>query len=135
MTKVYLKVYFPFKPIFKHHSFSIEFPRKMRNTVLAVQPDSFPKIRRIGTKIESSPTCSTELFQSSGIFQVGSIFGGRTRISSRHCSRPGKSINAAPDLYTVPWKEGFRCLSPRDTIQLPLDRASTLLSKPSPSKA
>lgn len=35
-----------------------------------------------------------ELFQSSGIFQVGSIFGGRTRISSRHCSRPGKSINA-----------------------------------------
>ena len=91
----------------------------MRNTVLAVQPDSFPKIRRIGTKIESSPTCSTELFQSSGIFQVGSIFGGRTRISSRHCSRPGKSINAAPDLYTVPWKEGFRCLSPRDTIQPP----------------
>lgn len=91
----------------------------MRNTVLAVQPDSFPKIRRIGTKIESSPTCSTELFQSSGIFQVGSIFGGRTRISPRHCSRPGKSINAAPDLYTVPWKEGFRCLSPRDTIQPP----------------
>lgn len=53
MTKVYLKVYFPFKRIFKHHSFSIEFPRKMRNTVLAVQPDSFPKIRRIGTKIEN----------------------------------------------------------------------------------
>lgn len=25
----------------------------MRNTVLAVQPDSFPKIRRIGTKIEN----------------------------------------------------------------------------------
>lgn len=51
-------------------------------------------------------------------------------LENRLTPPPPKQTSPSPDLYTVPWKEGFRCLRYNTT---PPRRGLHLLSKPSPS--
>lgn len=49
-------------------------------------------------------------------YRRGIVRGLENRLTLHACSP--KETSPSRDPYTVPWKEGFRCLRPRNTIQL-----------------